>query len=47
MHVEEDALDHLLQECGQTADGDCLLAGSEYCDFACPFRDEPFGEETC
>jgi hypothetical protein len=44
--TEEDALDHLLNECGQTDDGDCLLAGSEYCDFECPFRDELFGEEA-
>ena len=43
--TEQDALDHLLQECGQTDDGDCLLAGSEHCDFECPFRDGLFGEE--
>jgi hypothetical protein len=43
--TERDALDHLLQECGQTDDGDCLHAGSEYCDFDCPFRDEPVDED--
>jgi hypothetical protein len=36
--TEQDALDHLVAECGQTRDGDCLLAGSEYCDFECPFN---------
>jgi hypothetical protein len=43
--TEQDALDHLLAECGQTNDGDCLQAGSEYCDFECPFRDELFATE--
>lgn len=28
-----------LEECGQVRDGGCLKAGSEYCDFDCPFRD--------
>lgn len=37
--TEDDALDALLEECGQTREGGCLLAGSEYCDFECPFRD--------
>jgi hypothetical protein len=44
--TEQDALEHLLQECGQTGDGDCLLAGSEQCDFECPFRDGLFSEDT-
>ena len=35
---DEDAIEHLLDECGMQADGDCLNAGSEYCDFECPFR---------
>lgn len=43
--TEQDALDHLLQECGQTDDDGCHLAGSEYGDFECPFRDGLFGEE--
>ena len=42
---EQDALDHLMQECGQTQDGDCLLGGSEYCDFECPFRDGLFADD--
>lgn len=36
--AEQDALDYLLGECGQTRDGSCRLAGSEYCDFECPFN---------
>lgn len=36
--TEQDALDHLLGECGQTSDGYCRLEGSEYCDFECPFN---------
>lgn len=34
---EDDALDALLEECGQQPDGTCLLAGTEYCDWDCPF----------
>lgn len=26
-------------ECGLMADGQCLAAGSEWCDFECPYRD--------
>ena len=44
--TEEDALDYLREECGQTPDGGCLLAGSEQCDFECPFRDGLFGEDV-
>ena len=29
--TEQDALDYLLAACGQTDEGDCLSAGSEYC----------------
>jgi len=25
-------------ECGMTEDGFCQLAGTEYCDWECPFR---------
>lgn len=38
-YSDEDAIDDLLDECGQDGSGHCLLAGSEYCDFECPFRD--------
>lgn len=37
---DEDAIEELLSECGQTPDGYCTLAGTEHCDFECPFRDE-------
>ncbi len=33
---EEDGDD---EECGLMDDGQCLLAGSEHCDFCCPNRD--------
>jgi hypothetical protein len=26
--------------CGQDAEGYCMLAGTEYCEFECPFRDD-------
>lgn len=26
------------EDCGLTADGYCMLAGSEWCDWACPFN---------
>jgi hypothetical protein len=32
----EDALDSLFNACGDTGYG-CTLAGTEYCDFECPF----------
>lgn len=28
-------------DCGLMADGQCMLAGSEWCDFECPYRDSP------
>jgi hypothetical protein len=28
-------------ECGMSLDGGCELAGTEHCDFECPYRDEP------
>jgi hypothetical protein len=39
---EYDDLEDALQECGKVpaAAGGCLNAGTEYCDFDCPFRDE-------
>lgn len=33
-----DAIESLAAECGLTADGQCRKAGSEECDFECPFR---------
>jgi len=39
---EEEYWDRAMQECGKVpaAQGGCLMAGTEYCDFECPFRDE-------
>ena len=45
----EDELEEAVQECGIVpGDGGCQLAGTEHCDFECPFRDHPewlLGEE--
>jgi len=35
--TDEDAIEDLLSECGQDSSGYCSQAGSEYCDFECPF----------
>jgi hypothetical protein len=34
---DDDALDSLMEDCGQDASGSCSLAGTEYCDWECPF----------
>lgn len=34
---DEDAFGYLMDECGQSPGGGCSMAGSEYCDFECPF----------
>jgi hypothetical protein len=37
---------HLEDECGRLPEdigGGCQLAGTEHCDFECPFRDTIFG----
>ena len=36
--TDEDALDDLAQDCGKRPDGSCSLAGTEQCDWECPFR---------
>ncbi|MCJ2020596.1 hypothetical protein MKK84_24735 [Methylobacterium sp. E-065] len=36
---EPDAWDPA-DDCGQTGDGTCMNAGSEWCDFECPLRDQ-------
>jgi hypothetical protein len=36
---ERDEYEDALQECGQVREGGCLMAGTEHCDFECPFRD--------
>jgi len=34
---DSDPYEELLSQCGMTGDGGCLYAGSEYCDWNCPF----------
>lgn len=34
---DDDALDDLMSECGQDNSGGCSMAGTEYCDWECPF----------
>jgi hypothetical protein len=35
--TDSDAIENLMDECGQDSSGQCSMAGSEYCDFECPF----------
>jgi len=35
--TDDDALDDLFNECGKDRTGGCALAGTEYCDWECPF----------
>ena len=35
--IEEDAVNALANECGLQGNGHCTLAGSEYCEWECPF----------
>lgn len=37
---DDDEWENAMQECGQSRYGGCTLAGTEFCDFDCPFRDE-------
>lgn len=37
--TDDDALDDLMGECGQDSSGSCSLAGTEYCDWECPFNE--------
>lgn len=37
-YTKEDAMEEAMGECGMLEDGDCLLAGSEYCDWDCPWN---------
>ncbi len=32
-----DAIERLTDECGKDKGGSCFLAGTEYCDWECPF----------
>ena len=36
---ETDAWEEYEMACGMDRDGQCSQAGTEYCDFECPFRD--------
>lgn len=41
---EDDELEQAMEECGLLPShlgGGCQLAGTEHCDFECPFRDHP------
>jgi len=41
---EFDELEEAIEECGMLPEhlgGGCQLAGTEHCDFECPFRDNP------
>lgn len=38
---EEDELEEAMGECGLDREGACSLAGSEWCEFECPFRSHP------
>lgn len=42
---EEGDLETALSECGMMGDGYCLNAGTEYCDWECPFRNERWMDE--
>lgn len=35
--TDEEALETLANDCGLDAHGHCSMAGSEYCDWDCPF----------
>lgn len=37
---ERDELQEAMDECGQMPDGGCQLAGTEFCDWECPFSHE-------
>ncbi len=34
---EEDEFERAMDECGQMHGGGCMLAGTEFCDWECPF----------
>jgi hypothetical protein len=36
-YTDDDAIEHLMGECGKDPDGYCSMAGTEYCDWDCPF----------
>jgi uncharacterized protein YggL (DUF469 family) len=36
-YTDDDAIDDLMSECGNNGSDGCNLAGTEYCDWECPF----------
>lgn len=44
-----DEWEDAMHECGQIPGTGCQLAGTEHCDFECPFREELYGgdDEEC
>lgn len=36
---EDDPMQDAMDRCGRLQEGFCTLAGTEHCDFECPFRD--------
>jgi hypothetical protein len=42
---DPDSLDYWLSECGLQHDGTCLQAGTEECDWECPFGRGPRSPE--
>lgn len=43
--TEDDALEELMEACGRTQGGGCEIAGTEFCDFECAFRDDEDEED--
>lgn len=41
----EDCLEIAMGECGMMPDGGCMLAGTEHCDWDCPFSGEDNEDE--
>lgn len=39
---EQDDFEQLADQCGSHRDGQCDLAGTEWCDWSCPLHDEVF-----
>lgn len=42
---ELDEYEMALGECGQDGEGFCMLIGTEYCDWDCPFSNELAGSQ--
>lgn len=38
-YTDDDAIEDLMAECGKHGGGFCSLAGTEYCDWECPFNE--------